>query len=206
MNWPSLLGVGNEADGSKIKGIFCPIFLYWCYKEVDISLLGWPLKLSIYYSWISNSKKLDILDGEGNSNPLLLAWTIPGTVEPGGLPSIGSHRVGHDWSELAAAADILERIWAFVRIQILTLTSPFKNGTDARKNVSCGYAKGPELLEHRTNVVKVSDKWRWKGRQWQDNIWHDENSGFYSEMREVSREFSVWKFWSTPWKQSLENG
>ena len=28
---------------------------------------------------------------------------IPGTGEPGRLPSIGSHRVGHDWSDLAAA-------------------------------------------------------------------------------------------------------
>ena len=33
-----------------------------------------------------------------------LAWRIPGTGEPGGLPSLGSHRVGHDWSDLAAAA------------------------------------------------------------------------------------------------------
>ena len=33
-----------------------------------------------------------------------LAWRIPGTGEPGGLPSVGSHRVGHDWSDLAAAA------------------------------------------------------------------------------------------------------
>ena len=32
-----------------------------------------------------------------------LAWRIPGTGEPGGLPSVGSHRVGHDWSNLAAA-------------------------------------------------------------------------------------------------------
>ena len=34
----------------------------------------------------------------------ILAWKIPGTGEPGGLPSMGSHRVGHDWSDLAAAA------------------------------------------------------------------------------------------------------
>ena len=34
----------------------------------------------------------------------VLAWRIPGTGEPGGLPSIGSHRVGHDLSDLAAAA------------------------------------------------------------------------------------------------------
>ena len=31
------------------------------------------------------------------------AWRIPGTGEPGGLPSMGSHRVGHDWSDSAAA-------------------------------------------------------------------------------------------------------
>ena len=34
----------------------------------------------------------------------VLAWRIPGTGEPGGLPSMGSHRVGHDCSDLAAAA------------------------------------------------------------------------------------------------------
>ena len=34
----------------------------------------------------------------------VLAWRIPGTGEPGGLPSVGSHRVGHEWSDLAAAA------------------------------------------------------------------------------------------------------
>ena len=34
----------------------------------------------------------------------VLAWRIPGMGEPGGLPSVGSHRVGHDGSDLAAAA------------------------------------------------------------------------------------------------------
>ena len=37
----------------------------------------------------------------------VLAWRIPGTVEPGWLPSVGLHRVGHDWSDLAAAAAVL---------------------------------------------------------------------------------------------------
>ena len=36
----------------------------------------------------------------------VLAWRIPGTAEPGGLPSMGSHRVRHDWSDLAAAAAV----------------------------------------------------------------------------------------------------
>ena len=35
---------------------------------------------------------------------VFLAWRIPGTGEPGGLLSMGSHRVGHDWSDLASAA------------------------------------------------------------------------------------------------------
>ena len=38
------------------------------------------------------------------SHSSVLAWKIPGTGEPGGLPSMESHRVGHDWSDLAAAA------------------------------------------------------------------------------------------------------
>ena len=36
----------------------------------------------------------------------VLAWRIPGTGEPGGLPSMGLHRVGHNWSDLAAAAEM----------------------------------------------------------------------------------------------------
>jgi len=44
----------------------------------------------------------------------VLAWRIPGTGTPGGLPSMGSHRVGHDWSDLAAAAAAdNEWCWAF---------------------------------------------------------------------------------------------
>ena len=34
----------------------------------------------------------------------ILAWRIPGTEEPSGLLSMGSHRVGHNWSDLAAAS------------------------------------------------------------------------------------------------------
>ena len=35
----------------------------------------------------------------------VLAWRIPGMGEPGGLPSMGLHRVGHDWSDLAVAVE-----------------------------------------------------------------------------------------------------
>ena len=46
------------------------------------------------------------LEKDMATHPSVLAWRIPGTGEPGGLPSLGSHRVGHDWSDLAAAAAV----------------------------------------------------------------------------------------------------
>ena len=46
------------------------------------------------------------LEKEMATHSSVLAWRIPGTGEPGGLPSMGLHRVGHDWSDLAAACKI----------------------------------------------------------------------------------------------------
>ena len=44
------------------------------------------------------------LEKETATHSSVLAWRIPGTGKPGGLPSLGSHRVRHNWSDLAAAA------------------------------------------------------------------------------------------------------
>ena len=44
------------------------------------------------------------LEKEMAPHSSVLAWRIPGTGKPGGVPSMGLHRVGHDWSDLAAAA------------------------------------------------------------------------------------------------------
>ena len=44
------------------------------------------------------------LEKEMATHSSALAWRIPGTGEPGGLPSMGSHRVEHNWSDLAVAA------------------------------------------------------------------------------------------------------
>ena len=44
------------------------------------------------------------LEKEMATHSSTLAWRIPGTEEPVGLPSMGSHRVGHDWCDLTAAA------------------------------------------------------------------------------------------------------
>ena len=44
------------------------------------------------------------LEKEMATHSSVLAWRIPGMGELGGLPSLGSHRVGHDCSNLAGAA------------------------------------------------------------------------------------------------------
>ena len=50
------------------------------------------------------------LEKEMATHPSVLAWRIPWTGEPGGLPSMESHRVGHDWSDLAAAAAAVTKL------------------------------------------------------------------------------------------------
>ena len=44
------------------------------------------------------------MEKETAAHSSVLAWRIPGTGEPGGLPSMGSHRVRLDWSDLAAVS------------------------------------------------------------------------------------------------------
>ena len=47
------------------------------------------------------------LEKEMATHSSVLAWRIPGMAEPGGLLSMGSHRVRHDWSDLTAAATVI---------------------------------------------------------------------------------------------------
>ena len=68
------------------------IFLFNFLKEVSIFISLVLAVLGLY------------LEKEMATHSSVLAWRIPGMGEPGGLPSTGSHRVGHDRSDLAAAA------------------------------------------------------------------------------------------------------
>ena len=57
-------------------------------------------------TWLSDftfTFHVHALEKEMATHSTVLAWRIPGTGEPGGLPSMGSYRVGLDWSDLAAA-------------------------------------------------------------------------------------------------------
>ena len=53
------------------------------------------------------------LEKEMAPHSSVLAWRIPGMEEPSGLPSVGSHRVGHDWSDLASAASMDKHLKEF---------------------------------------------------------------------------------------------
>ena len=60
------------------------------------------------WTWLSDftfTFHFHALEKEMATHSSVLAWRTPGMVEPGGLPSMGSHRVGHNWSDLAAAAE-----------------------------------------------------------------------------------------------------
>ena len=79
------------------------------------SLVGYGVvKSRIRLSDFTFSFHFHALEKEMATHSSVLAWRIPGTGEPGGLPSMGSHRVGHDWSDLAGAAAAATHIsWSF---------------------------------------------------------------------------------------------
>ena len=51
---------------------------------------------TMWETWVQSLGWDDLLEKEMATHSNILAWRIPGTGEPGGLPSMGSHRVGHD--------------------------------------------------------------------------------------------------------------
>ena len=61
-------------------------------------------KSQTWLSYFTFTFHFHALEKEVATHSSTLAWRIPGTGEPGGLLSLGSHRVGHDWSDLAAGA------------------------------------------------------------------------------------------------------
>ena len=92
------------------------------------------------------------LEKEMATHSSVLAWRIPGTGEPGGLPSMGSHRVGHDWSDLAAAridTVFTNRFWT-----LLNIFSSLKYEPWHWKVNSCSYF--PSLFFIRYHVLSSS--------------------------------------------------
>ena len=60
--------------------------------------------VAMSWTWLGDfTFTIHALEKEMATHSSVLAWRIPGTGEPGGMPSMGSHRVGHHRSDLAAA-------------------------------------------------------------------------------------------------------
>ena len=59
---------------------------------------------AMWETWVWSMDWADPLEKGKATHSSVLAWRIPGTEEPGKRPSMGSHRVGHDWNDLVAAA------------------------------------------------------------------------------------------------------
>ena len=71
------------------------------------------------HTWLSDftfTFHLHALEKEIATHSRVLAWRIPGMGEPGGLPSMGSHRVRHDWSDLAVAAAAAAKMTFWVNV------------------------------------------------------------------------------------------
>ena len=91
----------GEGDGTPLQ--------YSCLANPMDGGAWWAAVHGVAQSWTGLSDftftfHLHALEKEMATHSSILAWRIPGAEEPGGLLSMGSHRVRHDWSDLAAAA------------------------------------------------------------------------------------------------------
>ena len=103
VNYLHLCWVGREGNGTPLQ--------YSCLENPMDGGAWWTVvhgvtKSRTRLSDFTFSFHFHALEKEMASHSSVLAWRIPGMVEPGGLPSMGSHRVGHNWSDLAAAAAV----------------------------------------------------------------------------------------------------
>ena len=97
--WDSLGGLYREGNGTPLQ--------YSCLENPMDRGAWWAAVHGVTEgrTWLNDftfTFHFHALEKEMATHSSVLAWRIPGTGEPGGLPSMGSHRVGHDWSDLAA--------------------------------------------------------------------------------------------------------
>ena len=59
-----------------------------------------PANAGTQETWVQSLRREDHLEEEMATHSSILAWRIPWTEEPGGVQSMGSQRVGHNWSDL----------------------------------------------------------------------------------------------------------
>ena len=74
---------------------FFPLDVFYNLRDICIKIEVWVKKWPCL-SDFTFTFHFHALEKEMALHSSVLAWRIPGTGEPGGLPSMGSHRVGHD--------------------------------------------------------------------------------------------------------------
>ena len=100
-----ILGLGSQSFMEKAMATHSSALAWkipWMEEPGRLQFMG-----SLSQTWLSDFTfhfHFHALEKEMATHSSVLAWRIPGTGEPAGLPSVGSHRVGRDWSDLAAAA------------------------------------------------------------------------------------------------------
>ena len=100
-----------------------------------------------------------ILEKEMATHSRVHTWRIPGTGEPGGLLSMGSHRVGHDWSDLAAAAAAVP---SYVAVLFLSCVWLFCNPMDCNPPGSSVHGiSQARLLEWVVISFSRASYWTW---------------------------------------------
>ena len=80
---------------------------YSCLENPMDAGAWWAAVHGVARTWLSDftfTFHFHALEKEMATHSSIFAWRIPRMAEPGRGPSMGSHRVGHDWSDLAAAA------------------------------------------------------------------------------------------------------
>ena len=145
-----------------------------CMWELDHNE-SWALKNWCFWTVVLEKTLESPLDCKESSKPVnpkgnQLAWRIPGMGEPGGLPSMRSHRVGHDWSDLAAAAAFIGRtdakLWFPYFSHLMQRTESFE----------------------KTLMLGMIESERWRGQQrmrWLDGIITDLMDMSLSKLQEL---------------------
>ena len=124
-----------------------PVYLPWSDETGCHDLVAsWPAyrflrrQVSLVKSYI----------GEGNSNPLQCSCLEnPRDGKPGRLQFMGLHRVGHDWSNLAAAAKSLQMVTAAIKLRRLLL------GRKVMMNIDSIFKSRDITLPTKVRLVKA---------------------------------------------------
>ena len=131
-----------------------------------------------------------------------LAWKIPWTEGPGGLQSMGSQRVGHDWSDLAAAAAHASKV------MLKILQARLQQYVNCElPDVQAGFRKGRGTRDQIANICWIIEK----AREFQKNIYFcfiDYAKAFdcvdHNKLWKILKRWEYQTTWSASWEICMQ--